>query len=207
MADDRTLAPSASRWSRAWQAGLRPWSGWLLPAAACGLLVLAIDHLREAEAPWLDVTPGTLAPAQWLGTLADRLGLVLVAAGVVVFVLALLSQRLGWIATFEQGRLQPAPAHPAVVARLVLTLVLAGGVVLALTGVLAGAARAVDASETGLAGLWLGWAERAATVLAAAMGLAAVVELVLDRRDRDARLWQTPEQALDDARAAGGRSR
>ena len=94
MADDRTLAPSPSRGSQAWHAGLRPWSGWVLPAAGCGLLVLAIDHLRDGGHPWVDLTPGTLAPAEWLGTLVDRLGLLLVAAGVVVFALTLLSQRL-----------------------------------------------------------------------------------------------------------------
>lgn len=207
MPDDRTLAPSAFRWSRAWRAGLRPWSGWLWPAAACGLLAVAIDPLRETGAPGLDATPGAVTPEAFLGTIAAMLGGLLVLAGFVAVALALASQRLGWISALEQRRLQPAPSDPAAIVRLVLAAVLGVGLVMTLAGVLAGAARSVDASEAGLTLLWLAWAERAATVLAVALGLAAAVELLLDHRERGRRLWQTPQQALDEARAAGGRSR
>jgi hypothetical protein len=208
MADDRTLAPSPQRWQRAWQAGLRPWSGWLWPAAACGLSALAIDRLREAGEPWLalDPRPGAVAPDAFVGSLVASLVGVLAVAGIAMVGLALVSQRLGWIAAVEQQRLSPAPARPAVLGRLVLCMIVAVGIVLALAGALAGSARAVDASEAGLVALWLGWAERACVVLAVGLGLGAVGELLLDRRDREHRLWQTPQAARDEVRAAGGRA-
>lgn len=208
MADDRTLAPSPQRWQRAWQAGLRPWSGWLWSAAACGLLALAIDRLREGGEPWLalDPSPGSIAPEAFVDSLVTAVVGVLAVAGVAMVGLALVSQRLGWISAFEQQRLLPAPARPAVLGRLVLCTIVAVSIVLALAGGLAGSARAVDASEAGLAALWLGWAERACMVLSVGLGLGAVVELLLDHRDRDHRLWQTPQAARDEARAAGGRA-
>jgi len=207
MADDRTLAPSSARWSRAWRAGMRPWSAWLWPAVACGLLALALDQWVDSGELWLDPTPGAVTPAAWLESIATALGTILALAGLAAFALSLLTARLGWISTSELHRLQPAPTSPAVLVRLLLCAALALGVVLALAGVLAGSARAVDASETGLAALWLGWASRAFTALAAGLGLAAVIELLLDRRERDRQLWQTPQQAVDEARAAGGRWR
>jgi hypothetical protein len=208
MADDRTIAPGPSRWHRAWQAGLRPWSPWLLPAAACGLLALAVDGSgASTAAAWLDPRPGAVAPAAWLGSLVERLVMLLAATGVAVVGLAVLSRRLGVVSTLEQRRLRAAPARPAVLARLLLCVCVGMGVVLALEGVLAGAARAVDASESGLHALWLGWAGRAGAALSLGLGLGAAVELWLDHRDRGARLWQSPEQARDEVRAAGGRSR
>jgi hypothetical protein len=207
MADDRTIAPGPSRWHRAWQAGLRPWSAWLLPATACGLLALAIDGAGARPAAWLDPRPGAVTPAAWLDVLVESLVALLAAVGVVVVGLAVLSGRLGVISTLEQQRLKAAPARPSVLARLLLCVAVGVGVVLALEGVLAGAARGVDASEAGLRTLWLHWAGRAAAALSLGLGLGAAVELWLDRRDRDAQLWQSPEQARDEARAAGGRSR
>jgi hypothetical protein len=211
MADDRTLAPTPQRWSQAWQAGLRPWSAWLWPAAACGLLALAIGRLRESGEAWLElspaVSPGAVVPEAFVGSLAAWLAGVLAVAGLATVGLALLSQRLGWISAIEQQRLLPAPARPAVLGRIVLCTIVGMGLVLALAGVLAGSARAVDASEAGLFTLWLGWAERACVVLAVGLSLGAIVELLLDRRDRERQLWQTPQAVRDEARAAGGRSR
>lgn len=208
MPDDRTLAPSPQRWQRAWQAGLRPWSGWLGSAAACAMLALALGRSRSGGEPWLvlDPSPGSVAPEAFVGALVASLVGVLAVAGIAMVGLALVSQRLGWISALEQQRLLPAPARPAVLGRLALCMVVALGLVLALAGGLAGSARAVDASEAGLAALWLGWAERACAVLAGGLSLGAVVELLLDRRDREHRLWQTPQAARDEARAAGGRA-
>jgi hypothetical protein len=189
---------------------MRPWSGWLWPAVACGLLALAIDRLREGDRGLgieLDVGPGAVTPEAWLGVMVDGLGGMLAAVGIVTLGLGLISQRLGWISADEQQRLLPASASPVVLARVVLCFAVGLGLALALAGVLAGSARAVDASEAGLTLLWLGWAQRALVVLALALGLGAIVDLLLDRRDREQRLWQTPQAALDEARAAGGRSR
>lgn len=211
MPDERTLAPSPARWSRAWDAGMRPWAGWLWPAAACGLLAAAIGRLREGGdvglALRLAVGPGRVAPQAWLGAVVEVLGGVLAVAGLATLGLAVVSQRLGWVSTLARQRLSATPARPAVLARLGLCAVVGLAVVLALAGGLAGSARAVDASEASLAVLWLGWAERAAVVLAGALGVGALAELLLDRRDRERRLWQTPQQVRDEDRAAGGRAR
>jgi hypothetical protein len=211
MPDDRTLAPSAARWSRAWQAGMRPWSGWPWPAIVCALVALVIDRLRDGGEPWLELgpgpRPGSVAPEAWLGTIVTALGTVLALAGLASLALALVSRRLGWVSADEQQRLLPAPARHVVLGRLALCLAVGLGLTLALAGVLAGSARVVDVSGAGLAALWLGWAHRASVVLALALGLGAIVDLLLDRRDREQRLWQTPQAARDEARAAGGRSR
>lgn len=211
MSDERTVAPSPARWSRAWDAGMRPWSGWLWPAVVCGLLALAIDRLRHEEDAWLELgtvlRPGSLEPEVWLGVVVTALGGVLAVVGGASLVLALVSQRLGWVSTDERERLLPAPARPVVLARVVLCLAVGLGLALALAGVLAGSARAVDASEASLVSLWLEWAQRAFAVLALALGVGAIVDLLLDRRDREQQLWQTPQAARDEARAAGGRSR
>ena len=171
--------------------------------------ITTIGRLRSGGEPWitLDLRPGAVAPEAFVDSLVAWLVGVLAVVGLAMVGLALVSQRLGWVSTLEHQRLLPAPARPAVLARLVLCLAVGAGLVLALVGVLAGAARAVDASEAGLAMLWLEWAERACVVLAGGLLLGAVVELLLDRRDREAQLWQTPQAARDEARAAGGRSR
>lgn len=210
MSDERTVAPSPARWSRAWDAGMRPWSGWLWPAVACGLLALAIDRLSHGD-PWLELgallRPGGVGVEAWLATVVTALASVLAVAGGASLVLALVSQRLGGVSSDERERLSPAPARPVVLARAVLCFVVGLGLALALTGVLAGSARAVDASEAGLTLLWLGWAQRALALLALALGVGALVDLLLDRRDREQRLWQTPQAAREEARAAGGPSR
>jgi hypothetical protein len=207
MADDRTIAPGPSRWQRAWQAGLRPWSAWVWPATALGLVALVLGDAASRTAPWLDPSPGLVAPSAWLGALVEPLVALLVVAGLGVIGLAVLMRQLGGVSALAQRRLGAPPGRPAVLARLGLCLAVGAGVVLALDGVLAGAARAVDASEAGIFALWRGWAERAGAALSLGLGLGAVVELWLDRRERGARLWQSSQQLRDEARAAGGRPR
>jgi hypothetical protein len=190
---------------------MRPWTGWLWPAVVCGLLALGLDRLSRGGEPWLELgpilRPEGLAPEAWLGSVVTALASVLAVVGGTSLVLALVSQRLGWVSTDDQQRLLAAPARPVVLARVVLCLAVGLGLALALAGVLAGSARAVDASEASLTLLWLEWAQKAFAVLALALGLGAIVDLLLDRRDREQRLWQTPQAARDEARAAGGRSR
>lgn len=206
VADDRTLAPSAARVRRAWRAGLRPRSAWLLPAAACGLVALALRGGLASEAPaW--IRPGAIAPEAWL----ERVSLVLVvgwlAMGGLVLGVAALARRLGPVSAADGQRLRPAPERPAWIQRGGLGLVLALVLLVALRGVLAGAARSVDASEAGLTALWSGWAATLGGGLAIGLLVAALVDLLIDRRERVARLFLHPQQQRDEARHAGGRAR
>ena len=204
MADNRTIAPSPARQRRAWRAGLRPRTAWLLPAAGFGLLGLALGG--QIDGLTLQWGPGAITPDAWL----SRVGAWLVTgwsiAAVVVLVLALVTRRLGGISSRDRQRLQASPARPDFWLRAVLVLALLAGLGVACLGVLAGAARAVDASEASLVALWSGWAVRLSMVVALGLAATAVVDLLVDRRDRLMRLFQSRQQRRDDARA-GGRAR
>ncbi|MCX4241310.1 hypothetical protein [Paraliomyxa miuraensis] len=207
MADDRTLAPGPARWRRAWAAGLRPRAQWLWPAAAGLLLAAGLDGVHEAgpSSLGLDVRPGAIAPTAWLEAAAGWLAGCLGLAGLLVVLVTALARRLGWVSTVARRRLGATPRRPSSIARLLLVGVVGVGLVLALAGVVAGSARAIDASEASLGALWLGWARRGTVTVALVLLGGAVVELWLDRRERAASLRQTPQQRRDEARMAGAR--
>lgn len=207
VADDRTLAPSPSRQRRAWRAGLRPRSQWLLPAAACGLLVLALEgRSGSTDAIATALLPGSITAAAWLDTVVGWLLVGWAIAALLVLGVAVLGRRLGSVSSTERRRLRAASSRPAWLGRAAISLALGAGSMLALRGVLAGAARGVDATEASLTALWLGWASRVGAVLAVALALAALLELLLDGSERRDRLRLSPEQARQLARD-GGRSR
>ncbi|MEM9461814.1 MAG: hypothetical protein AAGF11_47085 [Myxococcota bacterium] len=205
MADDRPIAPSPSRWRRAWQAGLRPKTRWLWPAVACGVLAAGLDRGSRQGSWGLDVRPGSLTPDAWLEQGAGLLGVGWGLAGALVLALAWLTGRLGGISGGARRRLRAAPSSSMGLRALGFAVASGLGITLALRGVLAGAARAVDASEAGLVALWTSWAGQGLVVVALGLGLVALGELVLDRSDRRERLAQSRQQARDDARASGAR--
>lgn len=207
MVDDRSLPPSPARVRRAWRAGLRPRSRWPWLAAAGGLVAVAIDAWPVATGGWSGPVPGAVEPSAWLGTAAAGLGAVLLAAGLGRVGLGAALRQLGWISAAERRRLHARPAAPSMLARLGLASAAALGLGLALAGVLAGAARSVDASEAGLRALWLGWAVEVVVALAVVAGLVGAAELLIDRHERGWRLRQTPRQVAAEAQTAGGRSR
>lgn len=209
MSDERTFAPSPLRWRRAWAAGLRPRARWLWPAVAFGGLTILLDELgagRSGTIPAeLDLRPGQVAPQAWLETAVGWLAAGFCTAGLVVVAVAVLSRRLGLVSTLEQRRLGAAPDRPGALVRLGLVAVVLVGLALALVGVVAGAARSVDASEAGLVALWLGWAQRGSAALALGLGAGAAVELWLDHRERGLRLRQSPQQLRAQRREGGAR--
>lgn len=152
-----------------------------------------------------DIRPGTLSPKRWLERITWSLGAVWGLIGLLVLVVSLLTRQLGGISASARDRLRAARSRPAVFPLVGLTLLVGVGSILALAGVLAGAARSVDATAAGLVFVWRSWATRAAAVLAVGLSLAALGELVLDRSDRRARLRQSREQLREDLRDAGGR--
>jgi len=205
MADDRTIAPGPARWRRAWQAGMRPRSRWLWPAVTCAVAAIALDGGPPPVEAWsLDVRPGGLTPERWWPTVLEHLGLVWLGAAGLMLVVALLSRRLGAVSTRAHRRLGAASIGRSVLGPQVIAAALALGLGAALVGVLAGAARSADASEAGLRLLWWGWAAKGAAACAVGLLAAAVAELALDRRQREAALRQSPQQVRDRARGSGG---
>ncbi|MCH9681382.1 MAG: hypothetical protein K0V04_08115 [Deltaproteobacteria bacterium] len=205
MADDRTIAPGSSRLQRAWAAGLRPRAGWLLPAMAVGLSAMAVDGMTRG--PIFDVRPGAVSASAWLPTLGWWLAGGWLVAGALVVVVAVSIRRLGGVSSVARDRLSAAQVRPAATVRICLTVLLWVGLTMALVGVVAGAARAADAGEAGLTALWWGWTVRGGAVLAVGLGLAALVELFIDRHERVGALFQSREQVREQARARGGASR
>src|SRR5690606_24965360 len=97
---------------------------------------------------------------------------------------------------------EPIPGWTAA-ALILLALVLSATVSV---GLVAGAARSVDASPEALAHVWIAWVRRGLLGLAAA----ALSVGLIERRISARRLWralhQTPAQARREARAAGRRA-
>lgn len=199
MADERTVAPSAARQRRAWRAGRRPRSRWLLSAAACGLLAAGLSAGVEAGP---GVSPGAVMPARWLHEVAVWLALGWLLGLALALGVGLSTGQVGPVAGGRERLDAPAP-RPPVLLGLLIVLGLGLGLGAELVGVVAGAARAVDASEAGLVALWRGWAAQGLAVLGLGLGLAGLFELVLERRAHRFSLWQTPQQARDEARASG----
>jgi hypothetical protein len=199
------LPPSRKRAHAAWALGLRPRSGHLLLAAFALLLASLLEQ-------WPSV-------ARWL---SDRLVLAFtrpltvdvasLAVGSGVVLLGLLG--LGGVAAVSWAprrralrALGVAPAAERIPAWISLALV---SVALALIvvssrGLLAGAARSVDASPEALTHAWIAWARRGLLTLAVVTAGIGMIERRLSAR----RLWrglhQTPAQAREEARASGGR--
>lgn len=179
----------------------------MFPAVGFVVLALALQHMRSAETLALDVRPGALEPAGWLPHVAGWLGVGWLLAGLVVIVGALVLRRLGGVSQRDGQGLGAAAASPGFWLRLVVVALMLVGLGSAFDGVLAGAARGVDASAAGLTTLWVEWAAMVCLGLALASALAAGVDLLLDQRDRWLRLFQTQEQRRAEAHAARSRAR
>ncbi|MFO7566529.1 MAG: hypothetical protein R6X02_28055 [Enhygromyxa sp.] len=201
------LPPSRKRARAARALGLRPRSG-LMVLAGLGLGLAGLLEL------------GPLVAARWLSarlelgfTRGPELDLPELAAGSGAALLALLG--IGLIAAVSLGPRRRArralgvdPQAEQLPAGIIvaLTLVALGLSVGLSLGVLAGAARSVEASPESLAHAWLGWLGRGLLGLALAAGSVGVIERLVSAR----RLWQglhqTPTQARAEARAAGRRA-
>ena len=201
MSDERTIAPSPGRLRRAWRAGQRPWSPWVFPAVGLAVLSIAFDRMRSADELVLDVRPGALEPAGWLAEVSGWLGAGWLLAGLGLVAMGLLLRRVGAVSTRDAQGLGAAAVAPGFWLRLIVVALVLIGLGSAFDGVMAGAARGVDASTAGLSALWIGWAMKLCAGLALALGLAAGVDLLLDQRDRWTRLFQTQEQRRAHARA------
>ena len=214
MPGDRTVSATPARLRRGWRAGLRGQSRWLDTAAglaAVGLVVGAIPWSMASGfgARWQAALAN---PAHASGLLRESAvaGLGLAAALAAAFLLgrilsALLAGRLGLV---DRGLMERIGAHRSTQGTLAVAALAVIGtsiVLVTLRGVLAGAARSVDATAAGTWTLWTTWPHRTWTALLITLAALGWAELLLSQRRVRARLAQTPEQARDDRRSRGGR--
>jgi hypothetical protein len=191
LADDGSIAPDPRRLARAHRAGLRPSSPWLVPAALCLGLAAALRWLGPALLQrWQASWTGGVAPAQ----LGAVVGEWLAGAAALVLLVALLGGGLGWVDARAGRGLGVGGQRSG--ARGALTVIVAALVVVLLAGVCAGAARAVDASETGLWTLWWAWSQRLLFEVGGLLLVAGLVDRALARH----RLWRALHQTADDLR-------
>lgn len=196
MADDGSIAPDPRRLARAQRAGLRPGSPWLMPGALCLALAAGLRWYGPAVMEtWRAAWSGGLAGGAAIGELVITL---MIAAAVVSVLVAVLTGTLGWIDTRAREGLAVGSLRSE--ARGALALVVPVLVVVLLAGVIAGAARAVDASEAGLSALWWAWSQRLLVGVGGLLLVAGVVDRALGRR----RLWRALHRSVDDLRRGEG---
>lgn len=208
------MLPNPARLRRGWRAGLRGRSVWLDTAAglaATGLVLGAIPWSMASgfgqrwQAAVADPRhmSGVLSEVLW-GALALGAALA-IAFGLARVLSAAFAGRVGLVERSGFARLGVARSTQGTVSLGLLSVIALVAVVLAVRGVLAGAARSVDATAAGTVELWSLWPQRTWGACLVVLGLVGWVELVVShRRNRD-RLAQTPEQARDEWRARGGR--
>lgn len=152
-------------------------SGWAPPAAETFDLGEPIVALRA-----------------WAGTIARwLLAIAAVALGATLCIHVVL-RRLGPVDSLGTRRLGVPHTPRAWWLQGILSAVLLGGVLMAGRGVLAGAARSVAASPTGIVELWSGWLSRGLVLAAAALTLVAAADLLLDRHERWRALFMSRAQ-------------
>lgn len=212
MADDRTILPSATRLRQGWRAGVRPSARWLTVAAsvaAVGLVLGAIPwgQLSGFGARWkaavADPSRAPLVLVEALGFSASVALSLVAAASLAMVVTTAWTRGLGPIDTRAQAGLQVGPRRGRT---LLLGLASVGGLLLALSlsSVMAGAARAVDATPASLALLWSTWAGRTWTAVVAVLTAIGVAEWALSSSQVRGMLARSPAQVREDARRGGG---
>lgn len=210
---ERTIMPSPARARRGWRAGIRAQSRWLDAAVSTAALGLALGAM-----PW------SLASgfgARWQGAIArperipGLLGDVAEAALFVLVVLVLafgvgrvlsasISGRLGPVERRGLARLGVGPASAQVGPRIALAVGAVLAVLWAVRGVVAAAARGVDASPAAAVQLWTTWPHRGWAACVVVLAVFGWGELMLSRRRNRLRLAQTPAQVRDELRLQGG---
>lgn len=185
------VPPGPARVRLARAAGLRPRSPWLVPSALCLALAAALPSLGAGLARAMRAgLDGRQHDLEVMVFETGSIGLV----GVVVIAVAVIaaSGGLGWVRRVKLGRVGEIAGSPGWLGVLVLL-----ALVLALRGVVAGAARSVDASPVGLVALWCEWPRRALTAIGCAGLVAAVIELARGRAELRRALRQTPAEARE----------
>jgi hypothetical protein len=212
MAGDRTIAPTAARVARAWREGLRPAHRWLGAAAAVWGVTLVIprvaarpdviDALRDELA-----APGLADVAVLEPVIVSALVVALGVAVAVVGAAVVTSVGVGTAGPRAHRTVEVAPRQRVLESLwLPMALATAAGFVAVSLGVVAGAARAPGATESGLQELWATWAVRIGAVAGALLLCAGLAELAVERWRIVRRLHASPEQLREErARRGDGR--
>lgn len=213
MAGDRTLAPSRARLALAHAAGLRGSSRWLalglaslFGAALVGSWRADVGTLGESWKTAL-MQPETLGDAlsSW-SAVALRSGVALLAASVgLSIVLTVVSGAWGSIDPRARARLGLGRTTGGGLPRAALVLALVFLLGFVSLGVIAGSARAIDATPSSLAMFWRVWTVRLLVWVGAGCVVAGLVDLVVQGRVRWLALHQSVQEARDEARERGSR--
>lgn len=214
MSGERTILPNPARMRRGWRAGLRGRSVWLDTAAGLAAVGLVLGAIPWSMASgfgqrWQSAvadprhTAGLLSEVVW-GALAVGAALA-TAYGLARVLSAAFAGRVGPVDRAGLARLGVARSTRGAVSLLLLSAMAVVAVVLGVRGVLAGAARSIDATAAGTIELWALWPQRTWAVCLVVLGMVGWVELVVSRRRNQHRLAQTPTDAREDRRARGGR--
>jgi hypothetical protein len=177
---------------RAWQAGVRPSSGWWTVGLSC-VAWAGVCRVGFDVAPSLVDQVGAalrgdaVAARTLLGTIVSHAALLLLAMAAAAVAIAALAAaiagRLGPIRPTAASGLALAPRPQRVGLGFGVTAVLVAVGVLALRGRIAGAARAADASEAALVQLWRGSVVEVLLVIGGLAIACGMIELWLGRRD------------------------
>ncbi len=213
MPGERSIMPSAGRLRRGWRAGLRAQSRWLDAAAGLAAVGLVLGAIPWSTASgWGSRWQAAIARPQGMGPLlveagwaAVLIGLALcLAFGAARVLCAAFSGRVGPVDRTLRAQLGAGAAGSGSVALALLSLIALVAMGLCVRGVLAGAARSVDASARGASQLWTLWPQRAWAAALVVLSIVGWVELLLRRRAIAGQLAQTREQARDDLKARAG---
>ncbi|MCB9707013.1 MAG: hypothetical protein H6711_34550 [Myxococcales bacterium] len=203
---ERTIAPDDRRLREAAQAGVRRRPRWLARGLLCLALATLLDGLGSELREGLgDALPEALRGGD-PGALLERAAtLSLAIHGVAALALVGASALVGGLGPVS------SPREPAMIALRdrptpglwPLAGLLVGIALLLHRGVIAGAARAVDAGPAELLSFWSGWLSAGLTIGGGLLIAGGLAELALDERGRRRALRRSPEELRDDARRRG----
>jgi hypothetical protein len=202
--DEQTVPPGRRRLAAAFRAGLRPRARWLEAGVACLTAALGFElwgtRAAERAADWL---AGRIDPAAALQQAVLTWLILLGAAAGVALLVAVGTRSLGHVEDRPGDRLPGGIRAPGTALLAVLGL---SGLVAAamLAPVVAGASRAVDATEASLVLLWTRWGTHLLGTAGVLLIGAGIAEHLLMRRSLWRDLHLTPAQAREDARRDQG---
>jgi hypothetical protein len=197
---------------------MRPHARWLATGAWWLLVAVSASWVSHAAARRALAAISEISTPRSAGGLARDALDALLAGTLALFGLALtvavvvawLSGGAGPVRAAARRRLGPTePTHGRRTGGAMSVLAVVAALVcgLALSGVLAGAARAPASSEAGLVALWHAWAVRGAAVVGVIALSVGMLERWLRARAITAALHRTVAEARTDVRAGGGARR